>query len=88
MYDVVFADRAQSDVRRLDRSTAQRVLGKLRWLAENFDAIQQDALSGQWRGMFKLRVGDYRVIYAYDREKREIEVHRVRHRREVYRDEI
>ena len=86
MYDVVFSDRAQSDVRRLDRSTAQRVLGKLRWLAENFDAIQQDALSGQWRGMFKLRVGDYRVVYAYDREKREIEVHRVRHRREVYRD--
>ncbi len=86
MYDVVFSDRAQSDVRRLDRSTAQRVLGKLRWLAENFDAIQQDALSGQWRGMFKLRVGDYRVVYAFDRKKREIEVHRVRHRREVYRD--
>ena len=86
MYDVVFSDRAQSDVRRLDRATAQRVIGKLRWLAENFEATKLTALTGPERGQFRLRVGDYRVVYAVDRKKREIEVYRVRHRREVYRD--
>ena len=86
MYDVVFSDRAQSDVRRLDRATAQRVIGKLRWLAENFEATKLTALTGPEQGQFRLRVGDYRVVYAFDRNKREIEVYRVRHRREVYRD--
>ena len=86
MYDVVFSDRAQSDVRRLDRATAQRVIGKLRWLAENFEATKLTALTGPEQGQFRLRVGDYRVVYAVDRNKQEIEVYRVRHRREVYRD--
>lgn len=86
MYDVVFSDRAQSDVRRLDRATAQRVIGKLRWLAENFEATKLTALTGPDQGRFRLRVGDYRVVYVVDRKKREIEVYRVRHRREVYRD--
>lgn len=86
MYDVVFLDRAQSDVRRLDRATAQRVIGKLRWLAENFEATKLTALTGPEQGRFRLRVGDYRVVYTVDRNKREIEVYRVRHRREVYRD--
>ena len=86
MYDVVFSDRAQSDIRRLDRATAQRVIGKLRWLAENFEATKLTALTGPEQGRFRLRVGDYRVVYAVDQKKREIEVYRVRHRREVYRD--
>ena len=86
MYDVVFSDRAQSDIRRLDRATAQRVIGKLRWLAENFEATKLTALTGPEQGRFRLRVGDYRVVYTVDRNKREIEVYRVRHRREVYRD--
>ncbi|MCE2435455.1 MAG: type II toxin-antitoxin system RelE/ParE family toxin [Candidatus Latescibacteria bacterium] len=83
---MVFSDRAQSDVRRLDRATAQRVIGKLRWLAENFEATKLTALTGPEQGQFRLRVGDYRVVYAFDRNKQEIEVYRVRHRREVYRD--
>ena len=37
------------------------------------------------RVSFKLRVGDYRILYTYDREKPEIVVHFVRHRREVYK---
>ena len=86
MYAVVFSDRAQSDIRRLDRATAQRVIGKLRWLAENFEATKLTALTGPEQGRFRLRVGDYRVVYTADRKKREIEVYRVRHRREVYRD--
>ena len=86
MYDVVFSDRAQSDVRRLDRATAQRVIGKLRWLADNFEATKRTALTGPDQGRFRLRVGDYRVVYVVDRKKREIEVYRVQHRREVYRD--
>ena len=85
MYNVIFTPNAEADLGRLNAREAQRVLKKLRWLAENFDAISPEALTGRWQGVFKLRVGDYRILYTYDREKLEIVVHFVRHRREVYK---
>lgn len=36
--------------------------------------------------LWRIVVGEYRVIYAIDDEKRVITVARVRHRREVYRE--
>jgi mRNA interferase RelE/StbE len=35
-------------------------------------------------GFFKLRVGDYRVIYEFSRNDEVISIDRIRHRREVY----
>ena len=69
MYELEFTSNAESDLSRLGAPMAQRVLTRLRWLAENFDVIRPEALRGEWRGMFKLRVGDYRVLYACNRAK-------------------
>jgi len=85
MFQVEFTEVAQSDLARLDKPMAQRVLKKLRWLAENFEVVTPEALTGQWQGVFKLRVGDYRVLYTSDLEKQKIVVRFVRHRREVYK---
>ena len=85
MFHVEFTVAAQNDLACLDKPVAQRVLKKLRWLAENFEAITPEALTGQWQGVFKLRVGDYRVLYTSDLEKQKIIVRFVRHRREVYK---
>jgi len=82
---VEFAPGAEADLRGLDKAVAQRVLRRLRWLAENFEATTPEPLSGPWQGVFKLRVGDYRVLYTCDKVQRKIIVHLVRHRREVYR---
>ena len=85
MYRVEFVPQAESDLAHLSRPIAQRVLKRLRWLAENLDAISPEPLSGQWRGVFKLRVGDYRVLYTFDEAKQEIIVHLVGHRSDVYK---
>lgn len=84
MFQVEFTSGAVDDLARLDKPIAQRVLKKLRWLAENFDAITPESLTGQWQGVFKLRVGDCRVLYTYERETLRIIGRFVRHRREVY----
>jgi mRNA interferase RelE/StbE len=58
----------------------------LRWLAENFDMIKPERLKGEmWKDKFKLRVGDYRVIYSVDFEKKIITVHLIGHRSEIYK---
>ncbi len=85
MYNVGFTPEGDSDLMHLDTAVTRCVLEKLRWLAENFDAIKPEALTGQWNGTYKLVVGDYRVLYAFDKTAQKIVVHFVKHRRQVYK---
>lgn len=65
MYDVKFTPDAEADLARLSKAIAQRVLKKLRWVAENFETVTPELLTGDWQGVFKLRVGDYRALYTF-----------------------
>jgi len=85
MYSVDFTRGAEDDLACLGAPIAQRVLKKLRWFAENFEALTPEPLTGQWHGVFKLRVGDYRVLYTFDQANQNIIVHFIKHRREVYK---
>lgn len=58
MFQVDFTAAAETDLARPDKPIAQRVLKKLRWLAENFDLITPKTLTGPWTNVLKLRVGD------------------------------
>ena len=84
MYQVELLPQAIDDLLHLDKPVAQRVLNKLRWLAENFESIRAEALVGPLAGLRKLRVGDYRVIYEADRENRLITIHLIGRRREIH----
>jgi mRNA interferase RelE/StbE len=76
-------------------SRADRYLAKLpqdvqERLDEAIDGLADDprpAGSRKLRGRegYRLRVGDYRVLYAVDHEARRVTVTRVGHRRDVYR---
>ena len=46
----------------MDPVIARRVISKLQWLAENTETAKHEALAAAWQGVFKLRVGDYRVL--------------------------
>jgi len=85
MYEIEIHPRAAQDLQRLDHEVASRILRKVRWLAANFDSINPESLVGGFEGLLKLRVGDYRVIYRADREKRALRIELVGHRREIYR---
>ena len=61
-----------------------RIFNKIEWLSLNFEQITPLSLTGQWSGFYKLRVGDYRVIYELDAENQLIIIIRVGHRREIY----
>jgi mRNA interferase RelE/StbE len=83
-YTLQFSDRALASLKRLDKTVAQRILDKLEWLAANATTIAHTSLTGDWSGFYRLRVGDYRVIYRLDHDNRLILVEIIGHRREVY----
>lgn len=84
-YRIVFMPQAADDLRRLDKPIGQRILHKLKWLSQNFSNLTPEKLTGELRGLCKLRVGTYRVIYTVDREENQLVIHLVGHRRDIYR---
>ncbi len=86
MYRAEITDEAQRDLEHLDKEIAARILKRIRWLEENLEQIAPERLSGPLTDLYKLRVGDYRVLYDIVRGERVLLIHRIRHRREVYRE--
>ncbi|RKZ72210.1 MAG: type II toxin-antitoxin system mRNA interferase toxin, RelE/StbE family [Candidatus Parabeggiatoa sp. nov. 1] len=85
MYEVTLIEEAEFDLTQLSKPIAQRILKKLHWLADNFNIVLPEPLKGQWQGLYKLRVGDYRVIYDFCEDEKIITVYVIKHRREVYK---
>ncbi|MDP2209080.1 MAG: type II toxin-antitoxin system RelE/ParE family toxin [Bacteroidota bacterium] len=83
-YSVEFLDAAIVDMERLDKKIAHRIIGRIKWLSENFDVIKPISLKGKLTGLFKLRVGDYRIIYQIIRGEKLIMIHAIGHRKDIY----
>lgn len=83
-YSVTYELEALADLEKLPKNVCQRIITKVNWLAQNFDQIAPQPLSNNLSGFFKLRVGDYRVIYEFDRAEESITVDRIGHRSEIY----
>ena len=85
MYEVRLLDAAARDLKRLDAAIARRIVQRLTWLGAHFEDVPAMPLKGDLAGLFKFRVGDYRIIYEPLHEERRLLVHFVGHRSEVYR---
>jgi len=83
-YAITFAKSARKQLQALDRALALRVIGRIESLAATPRPVGCVKLEGG-AGLWRIRVGDYRVIYEIDDDRRRIDVSAVRHRREAYR---
>ena len=85
MYRVHLLDAASKDLARLDKPVARRIVERVHWLEENLEDTTLEALTGELDGLFKLRIGDYRVVYELIHDEQLIMIHAIGHRREIYR---
>lgn len=87
-YQVVLTERAERDVARLPKVMAGRVVDRLEWLAAHADDVVHHALTSlpeDLKGLSRLRVGDWRVLYWVYHDDRKISVYGVLHRSTAYR---
>jgi mRNA interferase RelE/StbE len=83
-YDIVLSPAAVRDLRRFDPPARRRIQAVLELLAENPRPPAATRLvggAGEWR----VRTGDYRVIYEIEDDRLVVLVLRAGHRREIYR---
>ena len=84
LYKIEFKQSAERDIRKITPTLIPNILRRIEALAGNPFPRQSLKLSGV-EVTYRLRVGDYRVIYEVNPEAKTIIIHYVRHRREVYR---
>ncbi len=85
-WTVEFQEQALEDLGRLDRSVQRRIL---RFFAERIEGSEDPrqfgkALTGNKKGLWRYRIGDYRAICSIEGDALIVLVLAVGHRREVY----
>lgn len=75
--------RAVKEVALLPKPDRKRIVAAVEGLRD--DPTKGSILSAEWKGFRRLRVGPYRIIYAYQGHELLVSVVRVGHRRDVYR---
>ena len=84
MYEVYLERRAERDLKKLSAADFNRIVTRIKALADDprpEGCRKITGSSSDWR----IRIGEYRVIYEIDEKSRIVSVIRIRHRREVYR---
>jgi len=84
VHEIYLERAACDDIKRLPKGIADQVIAKIRSLSAEPRPAGCRKLKGS-RSDWRLRVGDYRILYEIDDVSNRINVMRVKHRREAYR---
>lgn len=83
-FEVLWKNSAESDIRNIDRQYIPSILNAIEGLSENPFPTQCRKLKGS-ETSYRIRIGDYRVIYQVDSRSRMVTIFHVRHRKEAYK---
>ena len=83
-YRVRLSKSAEKDLRRIEKSRIPSIIESIEGLGENPRPHGCRKLIGS-DFSYRIRIGDYRVVYVIDDGVQVVEIGRVRHRKDVYR---
>ena len=84
MYRVKVAEEAAKFIRKQDKRIQRQIINNIRELAEK-PRPQGCKKSQCYRGLYRIRSGNYRIVYTIREKKLLIFVVRVAHRKDIYR---
>ena len=82
-YSITFARSARKELETLDEKILNRIFPKIEALSKEPRPSGCRKLTGN-KQLWRIRVGDYRVVYAIDDNKNLVDIIAVRHRKDVY----
>lgn len=72
-----------ADLDDVDFSIARKIVAKVSWLAEYYPSIVHELLRYDMKGIYKLRIGDYRILYTVSKEI--VTIIMIGHRSRIYK---
>ncbi len=83
-YRVEFHGSVERELYRIAPQMVPRIMEAIRGLADDPRPSGTRKLAGSEQA-YRIRIGDYRVVYTVDDEQKMVSIDRVRHRRDAYR---
>jgi mRNA interferase RelE/StbE len=81
--EIRISEKAAKELDRIPEPVFGKIKEKIQKLGQNPQPAGAKRLAA-WPG-FRIRVGDYRLLYEIDQKHNRIIVYRIRHRKDVYR---
>jgi mRNA interferase RelE/StbE len=83
-YEIRWKKSAICDLRRIDKQFVSRIIRSIEDLVTNPYLAHSKKLKAT-EHIYRLRIGDYRVVYHVEAGARTITIYHVRHRKDIYR---
>jgi mRNA interferase RelE/StbE len=81
---VIFKPTASKELQQLPKKDSDKILEEITLLESNPFPVGCKKLSGE-ENKWRIRIGDYRVLYEINFEQTFIRIYRIKHRKDVYR---
>ena len=84
-YSITFTRSARKELQKLEKNTAERIFAKIESLLLEPRPSGCKKLKGQ-NSLWRIRIGDYRIVYSINDNDRIVDITIIRHRNDVYKD--
>lgn len=87
-YSLQYTKSARYDLDRMDKKIAIRVISKIDFYCSQRNPLEfASALTGQLKGLYRFRIGEYRAIFHKDARGKitMLTILRIKHRKDIYR---
>ena len=86
MHKINFSKDGSTSLSKLPIKIISQIKNKIIWLSENAEEIPHIMLKGsEFKNIFKIRTGDYRILYELDNINKIITIIKVGHRKDIYK---
>ncbi len=84
-YNAIWHEGTLKDLKKLNRTSAKKIVAKVKNYLIQDPVKLGTPLKGNLKGLYRYRIGEYRVIYVIDQAEKKIIILNVKHRRKIYK---
>jgi mRNA interferase RelE/StbE len=85
MYQITFKDSAYKELQKLSKPFINKIVAAIDELKRNPRPIGVKKLKDSSEDLYRIRVGDYRIVYAINDGIKIVNIRRIGHRKDIYR---
>lgn len=83
-YQITFGRTARKELQKLEETVLYKIFPKIEMLGDNPKPVGCRKLQS-YENLWRIRVGDYRVLYTIEESEKLVDIVAVRHRKEAYK---
>ncbi len=84
-YNVIWHEGTLKDLKKLNRISAKKIVAKVKNYLIQDPVKLGTPLKGNLKGLYRYRLGEYRVIYVIDQAEKKTIILNVKHRKKIYK---